>query len=785
MARGQRITVEFAGDTSSLDKAFAKVQQGSSGVEKAVKTVAGAAAFGLVTDQIHDAINAASNLNESLSKSNNVFGQSGAAIDAWAKSGAENFGLSRQAALEAASSFGNMFSQLGVGAGQAASMSQSIVQLAADFASFHNADISQVIAAQQSAFRGEYDALQRFLPTISAAAVEQEALKETGKKTTAALTDQEKALAVNTLMFQGAGAAQGDFARTSGGAANSQRILAAEMDNLQATLGSELLPVFTDLVHFITNDAIPAIEQLLQIASEPPDAAGFWGQYANTLKDWGKDVLGWAAELPGPILKLGGIFSGSFRDASDATDDFATKMHRSSQEAFLGAHAQDAVSAATASAKNLTKGATDATDKHATSSQKSAKAMAEEAKATTALGDAKLAARQSDLALDESTHALGIAQDAYNKFLETGGIDADKVKAAQDALTQTQKDVERATLDVADAQDAVNKALEKASPQEQAKAGRDVAGAADDVTTAQLDLTDAQNAYYKINLSTTATEEEKTRAWLRANEASRTLADAQDRLTAAQQAQTDTSNKGSTSSQAYKDAVSILTDKQGLLKEAVGKNQVAQNALNTEQGLGKDHAQKLWEVTDNLKNAQLDLDTKTWGAKKAHDALKTSLDATKESARGAWGNVAGLNTELGKVPKDVTTKIHVQTYEEMYTPPATATATNQSEYAKYLTAITKQFPNADPMPYDVWNQRYGGKKAAGGAVKPGMAYTVGENGPETWIPGQSGMIVPNGGTGTTVINNYFNAPIDRAGVAREMAELLREERRLSGPLGLN
>lgn len=38
-------------------------------------------------------------------------------------------------------------------------------------------------------------------------------------------------------------------------------------------------------------------------------------------------------------------------------------------------------------------------------------------------------------------------------------------------------------------------------------------------------------------------------------------------------------------------------------------------------------------------------------------------------------------------------------------------------------------------------------RAAGGPVSAGVAYTVGENGPETFIPGQSGRIAPNGGDG--------------------------------------
>jgi hypothetical protein len=192
----------------------------------------------------------ASDLAESQSKVQQVFGRSAAAIDSWAQGAAKNMGLSQRAALDAAGGFGNLLTQLGIDGRQAEKMSTSLVGLAADFASFHNADIGEVLDAQSAAFRGEYDSLQRFLPLINAATVEQKALELTGKKSTKELTAQDKALAVNALMFEGAGKAAGDFARTSDGAANKQRILRAEMDNLSASIGTKLLPLRMKLLGF-------------------------------------------------------------------------------------------------------------------------------------------------------------------------------------------------------------------------------------------------------------------------------------------------------------------------------------------------------------------------------------------------------------------------------------------------------------------------------------------------------------------------------------------------------
>lgn len=202
----------------------------------------GAGMIATFTAPVAFAIKAASDFGESLNKTREVFGAASGTIETWATGAVQNLGLSRQAALDAAGGFGNLFTQLGVGREKAADMSTGIVQLAADFASFHNADISEVLNAQAAAFRGEYDSLQRFLPLMSAATVEQEALAMTHKATNKELTAQDKALAVVSLMYKGAGSAAGDFARTSDGLANVMRIVQAQVQDLAIQVGQEFLP---------------------------------------------------------------------------------------------------------------------------------------------------------------------------------------------------------------------------------------------------------------------------------------------------------------------------------------------------------------------------------------------------------------------------------------------------------------------------------------------------------------------------------------------------------------
>ena len=69
---------------------------------------------------------------------------------------------------------------------------------------------------------------------------------------------------------------------------------------------------------------------------------------------------------------------------------------------------------------------------------------------------------------------------------------------------------------------------------------------------------------------------------------------------------------------------------------------------------------------------------------------------------------------------------------------------------------------------------FGGGKAAGGPVRSGTSYLVGENGPELFTPNASGMITPNNrlGGGNTTINLNVTGAIDPEGTARSIINVL-------------
>ncbi len=200
------------------------------------------------------AIRKASDLNESMTKVQRVFGaKASAAIIRWSQTTARSLGISQQKALEAAGTFGNLFRAMKIGVTPASQMSRKLVTLAGDLASFNNANPEEVLLALRSGLVGESEPLRKFGINLTDARLRQEAVRLGLVKTTKeVLPAAAKAQAAYSLIVKDSTLAQGDFSRTSGGLANQQRIAAAVMEDSMAKIGTAVLPIVTKVLPILT-----------------------------------------------------------------------------------------------------------------------------------------------------------------------------------------------------------------------------------------------------------------------------------------------------------------------------------------------------------------------------------------------------------------------------------------------------------------------------------------------------------------------------------------------------
>ncbi len=220
----------------------------SSGLKTALAGVGGLFVLDKVKDQLFQTLDAGSDLNETVSKTKVVFGDSAKAALAFGDDSATALGQSRQEALESLSTIGNLFVSLGLGRKKALDMSEGVVKLATDLGSFNNVPTGEALEAIRSGLVGETEPLRRFGVNLNEATIKQEAMRLGLYHGEQQITASARSQAAYSLILKQTGTAQGDFARTSSGAANQSKILHARMEDLRAKIGTALLPVYTKLL---------------------------------------------------------------------------------------------------------------------------------------------------------------------------------------------------------------------------------------------------------------------------------------------------------------------------------------------------------------------------------------------------------------------------------------------------------------------------------------------------------------------------------------------------------
>lgn len=242
-------------------------------------------------------ISAASDLNETVAKTGEIFGGAQRSVLKFADAGATSLGQSKQQVLDAAATFGTFGKAAGLSGRDLGKFSTDFVSLSTDLASFNNTSPEEAVEAIGSALRGEAEPMRRFGVLLDDATLRNEALRLGLIKTTSqALTPQQKVLAAQASIYKQTSDAQGDFQRTSGGLANQQRILSAQWEDMKATLGKGLLPVATKVVTGI-NAGFSSLAPVMARVS-----AGF-SQLGGAVGGSGA-LAGFAASLRANVLPL-------------------------------------------------------------------------------------------------------------------------------------------------------------------------------------------------------------------------------------------------------------------------------------------------------------------------------------------------------------------------------------------------------------------------------------------------------------------------------------------------
>ena len=286
------LNVEILGEYKNLAKAtkgaqgsFDKLGKNFTKIGKNIAKVTAGIGIGLgvaVASQIKPAIDAASDLSEGINAVNVSFGDAADGVLKLGENAARGLGLSKTELFGISVQFSAFAKTIAGEGGDVVQVVDDISKRGADFASVFNLDVSDALAKFQSGLAGSSEPLRAYGIDISAVTVEAYAMANGIGDGSGKLTEQEKILARYGSIMEQTEGVTGDFANTSDGLANQQRILASVLEDTRAEIGEKFMPIMQDMQSFILETVIPAFtafwEELIDPNGEAQSQLRFTGE---------------------------------------------------------------------------------------------------------------------------------------------------------------------------------------------------------------------------------------------------------------------------------------------------------------------------------------------------------------------------------------------------------------------------------------------------------------------------------------------------------------------------
>lgn len=214
---------------------------------------AGASALAVVAGKVFfSSLGKASDAQQSLGATEAVFGKFADRVIKTSDNAANRFGLSANSYRENANLIGSLFKNQGVKTDQLAKKTKDFVAIGSDLAATFGGTTTSAVEALGSAFKGEFDPLERYGISLKQSTINTEAYRvanvktatDFGKLTVAQQTAAKQQAATNLILKQSKSAA-GSFGKESDTLAGQQQRLSAKMENLGAKVGGIFIPLFT------------------------------------------------------------------------------------------------------------------------------------------------------------------------------------------------------------------------------------------------------------------------------------------------------------------------------------------------------------------------------------------------------------------------------------------------------------------------------------------------------------------------------------------------------------
>ncbi len=244
------------------------------GLKKAIGGVVASAALLKSVDFAKSAVEQASNLQRNTAGLESVFGSLTERMTAFTKT-SNAMGMSQADAAKASTFLGTVLKSAGFPMEKVAGETERLVALAADLSAVYGYDVQEALTGMTALFRGEYDPIEKFGVAMKQSEINAElAARGQNNLAGAARRNAEQTIRLE-LLYQRTADAQGQFGEQSGSMFVEQMKLNAAFKDIQATLGTGLLPVMVTLFQTVApaiKDAMPGLltmfDQLAVVITE-------------------------------------------------------------------------------------------------------------------------------------------------------------------------------------------------------------------------------------------------------------------------------------------------------------------------------------------------------------------------------------------------------------------------------------------------------------------------------------------------------------------------------------
>jgi len=289
------------------------------------KVGAALASFGIAAKAVSftkETIDSARDLERNLFSVNTIFGTLAPRMVQFTKD-AEKIGLSQKDAAKAVTFLGSVLKQSGFSMEETSNQTEKLVGLAVDLAATYGYDVSEALMGMTALFRGEYDPIEKFGVAMKQNEINLELVARGMDKLAPAQRRNAEQIIRMELLYQRAADASGAFAAQSGNLFVEQKKLSAVWENMQATVGTALLPAIgalvaelKPLVDIITprlvqvvNDAVPALGTLTTFIRDMGDQSTTTGSTVTFLADTIGTFFRLISENLGLILQLTAVLA--------------------------------------------------------------------------------------------------------------------------------------------------------------------------------------------------------------------------------------------------------------------------------------------------------------------------------------------------------------------------------------------------------------------------------------------------------------------------------------------